>query len=196
MSDRLTVSARDSLIISLTNKAFGGHEASFKKRNADLMHEVVQDYHRADWAKMSKLPKGMLRTISKFRLRFRGNGTDIVFNATPIVVRYDFGDDHWSTVDFSMDELKKKLSEAVYAKLDTFVKEYNAYLAEREKFRIDAHALLYSVTTYKKLYEVWPEVAQVRPPVESPKSTGGQQLAPLTAHLNAALGLKPNAPAK
>lgn len=192
MSDRLTKSARESIAAQLIEKAFGEKKAMDARKKA-VFKLLIDDYHRDHKAVMKKLPKGALPVANYITIIYLGNEPNIHLEGPETPVFKSFFE-YGSVARYSMDSLQKKLSPEVFATLKSLVADIRAYHNEKRKFSSDVEAVLESVTTYKRLYEVWPEVAQVKPPIESPKRATGQQLAPVTSHLTAALGLVPSTP--
>lgn len=145
---RLNTFIRDSIIGSLLAKRFDGEKKQLLKEQAEFAVRLYRVLY-PEWQRFVRLPKGWLLQAPSFSARIRGERHRFQLNAE---FRFPSEDRERTLQDEGLIKEFKQLQER---------------LAKHEDDRITARqqgrALLHSVTTVKKLLEVWPEVKPFLP---------------------------------
>lgn len=188
MSTRLTNDARKNIVRKLMQRAFDTQDQALQHEGGKVLEAVIKDFHRAHWSLIEQMPEGWMSTVIEKRFKVRGDGDDVTLKA-PYPIRTSKAFPQSSYYDgISLASLKPALTASAYNKLEAHLDKVTAHNALKEKTRDEITAMVNSVTTYKKLYEIWPELGEAIPLVD-PDSGMGKQLAPNTAELNRVLGL-------
>lgn len=191
MSDRLNKRSRGVLLGKLTDKAFKKKFEVLAAKKKTMFAKVMASVFRAEAKWLAAAPKGALPTSGYLEIVMRGDNT-VALQGDPVSVPYTWYTEHVRyhyNRTISWDSLSKKITTGLATELKAFLDECVALDKEHEKFKSEARAVLDSVTTVKRLYEVWPELNELMPPVVDQTVSVGQQLAPVTADLNRALGI-------
>lgn len=176
---RISNYMKEQVISRLLKHAFEEREKSLQAKWYALGDAVYQDLYPADLQKkMNALPAGFLPMDDDVRVSFGGNFTRVYFGENRLLAR-----SHQSNAARVYDD-KHPLS----VRHDAYRSAKDQLEEETRKAKSSAQAILDSVTTLKKLIEVWPEV---EPFVEDFKQTdSGRYLPALPVQdLNARLGL-------
>lgn len=178
---RLSNYIKDTVIARLMKHAFEEREKALKAEEYGIGDAVYKDvYSAAVRRKMDDMPKGFLLEDDDLKVQFEGNSfTHIHFGE-----RRRIAQSHKYNAAKVYDS-KHPLTE----RYREWKKRESALKNEKRTTKSNARAVLDSVSTLKKLIEVWPEVEQF---VEDfkPSATGKAQLPALPLKdLNRSLGL-------
>ncbi|QVJ12920.1 hypothetical protein [Pseudomonas phage PSA20] len=181
MAVRLSNYIREQVRDAILAHSFSDREKALDAREKELALEFYNDlYPEAIRAHMYALPNGFLEVRSSIRVQVVGES----YHSLDLPEKKRVAD-CWSHNPGKVYEADHPLGE----KLRTYLKDRAQFKREREEAKTGAWAVLESVTTVKKLIEVWPEVEQFARPfaVESPS----RAIALPIKDLNARLGLPP-----
>lgn len=145
---RLTSYMRDRIMESLLHKRFDGEKKQLLKDQFDFAYRVYRVLF-PEWRRMAGLPKGWLPESRYFNVRMRGERHRLELKTD---TRFPCDDKERSLQDEALIKEFKLLNERIGKHDDDKV-------AARQQGR----AMLHSVTTVKKLLEVWPEVKPFLP---------------------------------
>lgn len=173
---------KDTIIKRLLKHGFDEREKALRVEENSLGDAVYKDVYSLEIRRlMDDMPRGFLLEKDVLRVSFEGNGfCYITFGEYRRISK-----SHECNAAKVYDS-KHPLSKRYY----DFEKRKSALKDEKQTARSNARAVLDSVSTLKKLIEVWPEVG---PYVEDfePSATGKAMLPALSLkNLNEALGLK------
>ena len=181
MAVRLTNFIREQILAAVLKHAFEAREKALEAEKFALGDAVYNDIYPEPLRKqMAALPDGFLPTDSDVKVQFEGQRfTHVYFGERRRIAR---------THEYNaarVYEAKHPLT----VRYDAWKKAQDDLNAEKSKAKSSAEAVLGSVTTVKKLIEVWPEVEQFARPfaVESPS----RAIALPIKDLNKSLGLPP-----
>ena len=181
MSVRLNDVIRAQILEAVLQHAFGEREKKLAAERLAMGDYAYKDVYDAKLRRqMAAMPAGFLPENDDLGIQFEGIG----FTRLPLAEPRRIADSHRcgaAKVYDSDHQLTLRYRDRSEAR--------DAVGAERREARIRAKTVLGSVTTVKKLIEVWPEVRQFAEPwlVESPS----RALALPIQDLNRALGLPP-----
>lgn len=145
---RLTNYMRDRIMESLLYKRFDGEKKQLVKDQAEFAVRLYQVLF-PEWKRMASLPRGWMPESRYFNVRIRGERHRLELKAD---FRFPCDDRERNLQDEALINEFKLLNERV-------VKHDDDKAAARQQGR----AMLHSVTTVKKLLEVWPEVKPFLP---------------------------------
>lgn len=146
---RLSNYIKETVISSLLSHAFDEREKALDKEWFALGDAVYQDLYPEDvQKKMKALPSGFLPVDDDVRVSFGGDFTRVYFGENRMLSRA-----HQANAARVYDD-KHPLS----VRHAAFRKAKDALSLEKSGAKSSAQAILDSVTTVKKLIEVWPEV--------------------------------------
>lgn len=176
---RINTYMKETVVTRLMDHAFAQREEALLEEWHALGDAVYKDlYPEEVLTKMKALPAGFLPVDDDVRVSFGGDFTRVYFGENRLL---SYG--HRSNAARVYDD-KHPLSvrHAAYRSAKNQLEE------EQSKAKSSAQAILDSVTTLKKLIEVWPEV---EPFVEDFKQTSSGRYLPAlpVQDLNARLGL-------
>lgn len=181
MAVRLTNFIREQILNALLKHSFEARENDLKERKQAFAKEIYNDiYPPKVRAAMAALPAGFLPTDKYLRVAFEGGSyTRVCFGERlPIAKAHEYNaakvypPEHPFTARFiALDREEKDLER------------------EKDEAKNNAKAVLESVTTVKKLIDVWPEVETFARPYAA-ESTSRAVALPIR-ELNAMLGLPP-----
>lgn len=181
MTVRLNKFIRDQILDLMLTHAFGAREKELDKEKYALGNAIYEDVYPEETRKlMESLPGGFLASVGSLKIQFDGrNFTHVHFGEKRRVAYH-----HQYNAAKAYDG-KHPLSK----RLTAYQKAKDQLSSERANAKVDARAVLDSVTTVKKLMEVWPECAEFARPfaAESPS----RAVALPIKELNKALGLPP-----
>jgi hypothetical protein len=159
-SKRLTQGMKDEIINNMKRQLFKGRKDAVLKKKEQLGEEVYHHiYSKDDRAMMENAPEGAFGYRTHLDVRFHGEGwyesIDLA-KARPVFAR-----EERSSIKLPEGSPFKKKYLAINAEGELIKDEMKA-LEQR------ANAIMASITTVKKLLEVWPE-AEAYLPEEPPK---------------------------
>ena len=160
---RLNSEIRNQIIRSLVTKTFEPKEEELlKKRTAlgdDFWRMAYTDRQRRS---MRQLPKGFFPLQDTIRVTILDHGNyDHVRMSKPRLLAFDQG--HRTPIGVEPDsDLGKR-----YLRL---IREEEALRGEKRKAINQARQILASVSTPKRLIEIWPEVAPFIPEIQKPNT--------------------------
>lgn len=186
MTVRLNSFIREQILDAVLKHAFEDREKALKEEKHALGDAVYNDiYPKKVREQMAAMPEGFLPVDDDLRVQFDGEGyTQVYFGE-----RRRIANAHRHNAAKVFDA-KHPLT----LRFAKYQKELSALKAEKNNAKSSAEAVLGSVTTVKKLIEVWPEVEQFARPfaAESPS----RAVALPIKELNKSLGLPPKVAAK
>lgn len=145
---RLTKTLREQMRRCVLDNAFKAKEEALGKQKVEISDKIYNDIYGEHLATMNKLPKGYLQRKGYLYIAIAGQEHCLYFSESKLTA---YNHDRWD---------KAKL----YAGDEPLAKEFLAVVDALEKLntqraamRREIDALLNSVHTFKKLWEVWPE---------------------------------------
>lgn len=186
MSTRLTNKMREDMIELLIDRTFKDRQQVMKDKNAKLFEELIKLAWGSHFTHVEAIPAGMLHAHAGFRVRVEHpEAGHIAFSFTghyPLPIPSTLGS-YWDDED--VKNLPKQSRDAIFK----HAAEDDALCAEISVARTKLRNAIYGVSSLKKLYELWPELATV-PGIESNDSApASKQLAVSREELNAIFGL-------
>lgn len=176
---QLTKSLRERMCRRVLNNAFSEKIDELKRVQVQLADKIYNDIYGAHLKTMNSLPKGYFKSQGYLYISIAGQEHYLSFSESKIVAhnhdkrdkaKLYVGDEpvaiEWLKAVGDLENLQKKRSEMEY----------------------EVEALLASVTTFKKLWQVWPECKSLLEDFES-KPTVALLPSIQVKKLNAALGL-------
>ncbi len=182
MSERLTNAKREHIVELLLDRGFSTRFAKLAVRGKVLLKRMAVAAWEGHYNTIKELPAELFSSAISVTF-FAGEAQGTLELDHPMPVPHTFL--HWyykPQVDNAHFPADPSLGDDFRA----FVAEFNNAHADRERTKNEIEGVVYSVNTYKRLYEVWPELKTVLPAAEP---VGNQQLAPHLPALNATLGL-------
>lgn len=172
---RLTNAKRDKLVNQIIDKMFKKEYEALRQKKIDLGCELLALV--VDITEVNKLPDGWLPSTNQIETYFPNSK---YFRVTlPEEVRYPYKyNSHYSILvpaDKVPTKLEKKITDCQYSEkdLDERVRQTDS----------EVRSVLYSVSTTKKLEEVWPDIFKfVEIETDEPKQV--TQLSPLISKFN------------
>ena len=196
MSTRLTITMRDNIREQVLRHKFKDREAALKLEERAVFDVVIDGLLGGHKAAIEGLParwtEGSIGfeayTEGKSRNRYSMEDRTTVTGSHTRRVPANFPSYHNFLDKDDMIEAEFPIPAATHKLLQTFVEKRDAMRDERGELGRKLGALLNSVTTVKKLYEVWPELAEiVKQPEE--QTANGTALTVSVADLNKTIGL-------
>jgi hypothetical protein len=195
MSTRLTNSMREKIMTSLLQRTFKPRRQALDTNSSSLFERVVKASWDEHYDTAMNLPPEMLQKsialivslkCDKYeKLRLTGD--------YPLPFPHDLPAYHAA---ICLDEPEPNRvtqcvlkDAALVADLRAHAKAVMALNKEREAAEAEIKAVLSSISTSKKLFSVWPELASVPGLDLEPESTAGQQMAVSLVSLNKTLSL-------
>ncbi len=176
---RLTKYVREQILNALLAHAFDAREKALEAEKFALGDAVYNDIYPEPLRKqMAALPDGFLLTDSDVKVQFDGQRfTHVYFGERRLIAKSH----EYSAA--RVYDAKHPLT----ARYDAWKKAKDDLDTEKSKAKSSAEAVLGSVTTVKKLIDVWPEVEPFAAPFN--KESPCRAVAVPIQKLNAALGL-------
>ncbi|MFA7063687.1 MAG: Nmad5 family putative nucleotide modification protein [Methanomethylophilus sp.] len=181
MAVRLTKFIREQILNALLKHSFEAREKDLNERKQAFAKEIYNDvYPPKVRAAMAALPAGFLPTCNGLKVSFEGGRYTYVYFGERLPIARDhecyvakvYPPEHPFAARFiALDREEKDLKR------------------EKDEAKNNAKAVLESVTTVKKLIDLWPEVETFARPYAA-ESTSRAVALP-TRELNARLGLPP-----
>lgn len=172
-SARLTNPIRDSLMNSLLKRAFKKRGTDLIKRCADFADRLYKDAMGKDLAQIEALPDGWLQSDDDIKVQLGAEIKQVHFVGSlanwglPDIFRnagvVEITDKKWRRFPSKFKGAVVKQYPGTHALVEEFQKldnEWNELKAEMEKAKKVAMAAMNSVSTVKKLIDVWPEVEE------------------------------------
>jgi len=181
MAVRLTNFIREQILAAVLKHAFEAREKDLKERKQAFAKEIYNDiYPPKVRAAMAALPEGFLPTSDYLKVSFEGGS----------YTRVDFGESLPIANDHMYSAAKVYPPEHPFtARFIALDREEKDLKREKDEAKNNAKAVLESVTTVKKLIDVWPEIETFARPYAA-ESTSRAVALPVR-ELNARLGLPP-----
>jgi hypothetical protein len=178
---KLTNETRDQIVRSMAMEAVAKEkEALTKRENALAVKLWKAVYPAAERAAVAKLAEGWIR-MDKC-LRFNVCGMDVRLNtAEPVAVKASASGYCQRLGDIADEKLRDEYQ--------AYYKDWETLKQKAQDIERQGKALLYSVTTFKKLEEIWPEGKKFYEKYR-PISKGSSVPAALTSSLNTLVGIK------
>lgn len=192
-SERLNTYKRNKISKQLITRAFEQKRQDMKNRGYIIFERLVvaswMGQYRAIAAMYKEWPPLFNQALSIHIYRRKEDNFNIEGEYTlPVPQDWEALDedeikDYHSLVDVTLgDDLRR------------YVKDYSSLLKEIDAAESYVGAILAACYTYKKLYEIWPELKTVAPLVQVEPEVTGQWLAPNMPKLNAVLNLPSEPP--
>jgi hypothetical protein len=172
-STRLTNHIRDSLMNSLLQRAFKAKGEDLIERCADYAERLYRDAMGSNLLQINALPEGWLPTDDDIKVQLGGEFETIYFSgalnrwALPEVFRRagvtKLDDRRWKRFPNKWKGSVVKQYPGDHAVVGEFQKlddDWNELETEMERARKVALAAMSSVSTVKKLIDIWPEVEE------------------------------------
>lgn len=148
---RLTNQIRQSMLKTVLNHAFLAQEESTKRAKFAAAENIYADVYGAHLTAMQSLPKGFLLKNNYIYVGIAGQVHEINFKDSRLI-GYKHDSRH------SADKAKLYVGdEPVTTEWLKAVDACNDVKSRREAMYREVNAVLESVQTFKKLWEVWPE---------------------------------------
>ena len=169
-SKRLTNSLRTTIVDKLISRTFPEKYQALKIERGKWLEEYIKQWHGGHEAIRDQMPERAKVLVIQRQIRFGEHYSSRSYLDFQMEhaqhVFHDFPDDHTDAA-----KMIKKLtdlgvsSRARVKKLDDELhdhkKAYDKVAAEEARARADAKAILGSVSTYKALLDVWPELKEI-----------------------------------
>lgn len=179
---RLTNQIRQSMLKTVLNHAFSAAERTAAQTKLVAAEKIYSDIYGAHLIAMESLPRGFLEKRSYIYIAIGGQTRQIDFAECKLI-----GADHYSR--HSTNKAKLYVGdELVVAEWLKAESDCDDIEKRRNAMRREVGAVLDSVPTFKKLWEVWPECKSLLEKYEAKPSIAILP-AVQVANLNAALGL-------
>lgn len=177
---KLTNEMRDRIVRSMAMDAVAKEkEALTKRENAIALKLWKAVYPAAERTAAAKLSDGWI--LMDKCLRFNLYGMNITINtAEPVPVK---------SSRYGCQRLGDIADEKLRDEYQAYYKDFEALKQKAQDIERQGKALLYSVTTFKKLEETWPEGKKFYEKFK-PASERSHVPAVLTSNLNALVGIK------
>lgn len=182
MSERLTNSKRDAIVETLLDRGFSERFVQLAVRGKALLERMAVAAWEGHYNTIKKLPAELFPSVISISF-YAGEVQGTLELEHPLPVPRKFLHFYYKP---QVDEAHFPADPSLGDDFRAFVAEFNSTHADRKRTKNEIEGVVYSVNTYKKLYEVWPELKTVLPAAEP---IGNQQLAPHLPALNATLGL-------
>lgn len=191
MSTRLTIKSRREILGKLLNIAFTKRTQADQAARVHMYKLLYEDYHRKHLETMANLPDEYMPKLKPALTVLVPKRQAVVLPAPHGGMRGSAGYDnegvYTSSNRFSLEQLASRHTAAMMKKLQAQIDKSVALAEEMAKFKSDTVAILDSVTTTKRLYEIWPELKEFDAiPKEVPRA---KLPAPITADLTRVLRL-------
>lgn len=200
---RLTTNIREALLKKLLKRAFGGQVQDLMERQSKFAVRLYEDaLGKKDLALVNSLPKGWLPEDDDFKVQIAGTVQGIYLNGTlngySIPSEFRDAGAECARIYLPFPNSKKQQVMKVYEAGHPLAEEFQAFCNEttdlKEKIgraARTAKSAMESVTTVKKLIEVWPEVEEfAKDYLHDGERKAVLPMIPRT-ELNAALNLPP-----
>lgn len=186
MSRRITNHVRDSIVRSLLERAFSEKEQALKNKGANLFARYVAHTWGDAFDVVQTLNSELFNTAISVCVHTRNTSRHLEGHYTCVVPN------NYSHYLYENDV--KNFTSAVDPTLGddlrAWVKSAETLEKERKRAEAEIESVVYSTSSFKKLFEIWPELRTVPTVVAlSAEEPGGHQLASNLPSLNKVLGL-------
>lgn len=177
-SKRLTNSLRNTIVEKLISRTFPEKYQALKAGRGKWLEEYIKQWHNGHEAIRDQMPDRAKLMVIQRQIRFGDTYSSRSYLEFQMEyaqgVFHDFPDDHSDATKMmkalmdlrvSSQSKLKKLDDELY----DHKKAYDKVAAEEAKARTDAKAILGSVSTYKALLDVWPELKEIIGDDDAPK---------------------------
>jgi hypothetical protein len=189
MTQRLTVDIKNSILVAVLHHAFEKREKELIAQEHELAGLVYADVYKDTFAKMNALPDGYLPERSDISVAFGSKDSIAVLHMRGLY-RCAKKWHGWCDGVPKIYEHKHPLT----LHYQRYAKAKDALKQERKDAERKANAVINSVTTVKRLLQVWPEAEKfIKPHLGNSES---RALTVPMIELNKALGLPPDASTK
>lgn len=197
-STRITAGLRDHVVAGLLRHRFNLEELALSeeqeridKRAAERTqgaYEMV--FTEAERKRLAEAPKGWYPEVDSVRVQVEGGTVEEVEFETPQRVPYEVENGGWRhvTAIVSPDNHYFKVNREVSEMREALSQRREKLREDRATLRHRAEAVINSVTTVKRLLEVWPELDDFLP--EENAGPAGDVPAIMVSDLNDQFGLK------
>lgn len=177
---RLTKTLRENMLKAVLAHAFNEKETAAEKAKRDAGEKIYADIYSKHLIAMESLPKGWLEKSSAIEIAVSGQRHRVYLNESRLIGRGHDG-------RYSMPKLYVGDEQVVIDYLET-VSNVDAIKKQRSNMSHEVQAILESATTFKKLWEIWPESKCILEKFET-KPTVALLPAIQIEKVNSALGL-------
>lgn len=191
---RLNQYIRRDLVNNALGKAFKETREEFIKRVAELADDVYQDQLGDYLETMKKLPKGFFNESQYINAEFNGARVSLPFNGNGGVTYQIVLVGAPSAVERITPYHYQYGGGARYApdtrlatKWELLANDWASHAESESQIEGEVYALVHSVSSVKKLLEVWPEAVEILPKHLSPPPTNLPTV--VIEDLNARIGL-------
>ncbi len=185
MSTRLTKAKRDEIAKLLITRGFDYRYKTLEARGKPLFMRIVSAAWGESYELVQKIPTEMFNSDACVHVRLTCGDTYSLQSDFPKRTPSYF--ETWRG-ERSARNISSPTDPTLNHDINRLLDDANAYFKERSQAEADIYMVLNSVTTTKRLYEIWPELAPVVPQVEHATSTC-TALAPVISDLNRRLNL-------
>ena len=179
---RLTKQLREAIYDDL-------RDLKFKALEADLQKRIKEFLIRTYWAQLTKEEYQLLHTLPEKLLNYgRGNivFTDNVYDSMEIYLNKPLK--HAGSMQYFFNH--RNVLPETYKKFTSLAQERDQLEKDKDDFKHQVYAVLNSVTTVKKLKEVWIEVSDIVDRNINPNVSNAQYLPATTiTYLNSIIPL-------
>lgn len=185
MSTHLTKAKRDEIAKLLITRGFDDRYKTLEARGKPLFTRVVSAAWGESYELVQKIPAKMLNNEAYMHVRLTCGDTYSL--QSDFLERAPLCFETWRG-ERSARNISSPTDPTLNRDINQLLDDANAYFKERSQSEADIYMVLNSVTTTKRLYEIWPELAPVVSQVEHATSTC-TALAPVMSDLNRRLNL-------
>lgn len=151
---RLTKQLRESMSKEILSHAFSDKQQAADKVKLTAGEKIYTDIYGANLIAMECLPRGMLPKSSHIYIAIAGQKHKVDFNESRVIGFRDY-DRHQSGAKLYVGD------EPVAIEFLKAVEAVSDIQSKRSAMAREVNAVLESVHTFKKLWEVWPESKSV-----------------------------------
>jgi hypothetical protein len=189
---RLTKDMRDEIVRKVLHYKFAEEEKALAAEGGRVFDAVIDAVQGEYKDKIAAVPEEYFHRTISFSVRVndskrrnRGENTVSVSGTHPRAVPEGHGFNRYSNLDM------KEVGEAAYKLAHDYAEKVLDKKDRRSSLKEKLTALVYSVTTTKRLYEVWPELAAIVPEPKENQPAVGTALTVSVAELNKIIPLPP-----
>lgn len=144
---RLTNFIRQYVLDGLIAKRFSAEDKALKKEKLEFGTKAYRATY-PEWKRMAGLPKGWMSDYGSFTVRLNGE-------------RHSLRTD--KEIRLPVSERERQLSPDVVVEFRNLLKKEELFESQRDSAVQAARSVLWSVSTLKRLLEVWPEAEPFLP---------------------------------
>lgn len=203
MGSMITNRDRQAIITQLIARALGEKKAAHKAAGQKLFDECCDDFCGPHKDTLNALPLGFISERIKLTFPYQFGGISLSYNerelegAFPrrLPVHISIDNDDFENSDDSDEAYhghSVPLSKEMRRKCLAWFKKGLELDAEEESLGDDIKGMLYGTRSWKKLFEIWPELAELKLAAAPPEVATGSHLSVNLPDLNKKLRLPPN----